>query len=100
MARIGIARLGGAASAGPCTRAPAGGSGGAGGIASQFNGIAATRLSAAQIRHASRQPKASSNHAEAGQPSVLANPAIRVMPVIGARAPWPYRRVNVAKAGS
>ena len=45
--------------------------------------------SAAQIRQASRQPYCASRKAESGQPTVLAKPAISVMPVIGPRAARP-----------
>lgn len=38
---------------------------------------------------APRQPKASSITAESGQPTVLANPAMSVIPVIGPRAARP-----------
>src|SRR5436305_13915315 len=80
--------------------APTGGKGGAGGITSQLSGIETSRFTPAQIRQASRQPKACSNQAEAGQPTVLAKPAISVMPVIAARASRPYSRGRVGKAGS
>src|SRR5260370_33281726 len=95
-----MAPRGGATSRASPIFALAAGSGGAGGSTSQLSGIATSRFSAAQIRQASRQPKACSNHAEAGQPTVLAKPAIKVIPVIDARASRPYSRVKVAKAGS
>ena len=38
--------------------------------------------------------------AESGQPTVLAKPAIKVMPVIGERAARPYSPASVAKAAS
>jgi hypothetical protein len=45
--------------------------------------------SAAQIRHAARQPNCASRKADSGHPTVLAKPAIKVMPVIGPRAARP-----------
>jgi hypothetical protein len=41
------------------------------------------------MRQAPRQPRLASRKAESGQPIVLANPAISVIPVIGARASRP-----------
>jgi len=46
-------------------------------------------LIAAQPRQAPRHPKCALSSADTGQPSVLAKPAINVMPVIGARASPP-----------
>jgi hypothetical protein len=57
-------------------------------------------LSAAQPRQAPRHPKLSLSSADSGQPTVLAKPAIRVMPVIGPRASRPKSAVSVAKAAS
>ena len=54
-----------------------------------FSGKATARWISAQPRHASRQPHVTSISPESGQPTVLANPAIRVMPVIGPRASLP-----------
>src|SRR5947207_15749817 len=53
------------------------------GIKNRLIGRQTNRLSAAQPRQAPRQPKLSLSNAESGQPTVLAKPAIRVMPVIG-----------------
>jgi hypothetical protein len=46
-------------------------------------------FSPAQIRQAERQPNSSRNNALAGQPIVLAKPAIRVIPVMALRASRP-----------
>lgn len=54
-----------------------------------FNGNATARWISAQPMQASRQPHAASINPESGQPTVLANPAMRVMPVIGPRASLP-----------
>jgi hypothetical protein len=72
----------------PCTSVGLMG-GGARGINSRFNGSPIKRFSAAQTRQAPRQPKWASSNADSGQPTVLANPAIRVIPVIGPRAARP-----------
>ena len=63
--------------------------GGARGISSRFSGSPITMCSAAQMTHAARQPKCASRKAESGHPTVLAKPAIKVMPVIGPRAARP-----------
>src|SRR5216684_795235 len=94
---IGIAPRGGSAVSTSDARASSESSGGAGGMISQLSGSAANRLRAAQIRQASRQPNACSNQADAGQPTVLAKPAIKVIPVIEARASLPYSRVRGRK---
>ena len=44
---------------------------------------------AAHTRHQARQPKLASKKADNGHPTVLAKPAIRVMPVMGPRASRP-----------
>jgi hypothetical protein len=41
------------------------------------------------MRHAARQPNWASRNADSGHPTVLAKPAIKVMPVIGSRAARP-----------
>jgi hypothetical protein len=51
--------------------------GGARGISSRFKGSPITMCSAAQIRHAERQPNCALRKAESGHPTVLAKPAIR-----------------------
>ena len=63
--------------------------GGARGISSRFKGSPITMCSAAQMRHAARQPNCALRKAESGHPTVLAKPAIKVMPVIGPRAARP-----------
>src|SRR5262245_41615061 len=64
----------------------AGGGGNAFGTRSQFIGRPITRCNVAHAMHAPRQPNASMNAALVGQPTVLANPANKVMPVIALRA--------------
>jgi len=86
-ARIAIVPRG-AGDASPSTSAVRTG-GGARGISSRFRGSPITMCSAAQIRHAARQPNCASRNAESGHPTVLAKPAIKVMPVIGPRAARP-----------
>ena len=54
-----------------------------------FSGNATARWISAQPRQASRQPHVASISPESGQPTVLAIPAMRVMPVIGTRASLP-----------
>lgn len=54
-----------------------------------FSGNATARWISAQPRQASRQPHVASISPESGQPTVLAIPAMRVMPVIGPRASLP-----------
>ena len=63
--------------------------GGARGIRSRLSGSPISRLSAAQTRQAPRQPTLASSNADNGHPTVLAKPAIRVIPVIGPRAARP-----------
>lgn len=63
--------------------------GGARGISNRFRGSPINMCSTAQMRHAARQPNYASRKAESGHPTVLANPAIKVMPVIGPRAARP-----------
>src|ERR1700694_4431782 len=60
--------------------------GGAGGTRRRFNGKPRIRCSAAQTAQAPRQPNSSVSSAVAGQPTVLAKPAISVIPVIAPRA--------------
>ena len=50
------------------------------------SGRPSTRCSAAQPRQVPRQPNVSSPHCVSGQPTVLAKPAISVMPVMALRA--------------
>ena len=77
------------------------GSAGAGVLDSKlYSGNPKSKCSPAQIKQALRQPHSSSNHAESGQPMVLAKPAIKVMPVIAPRDRWPYKCTSVAKAAS
>ena len=59
------------------------------GIKNRLIGRQTRRLSAAQPKHAPRQPKLPSSQAESGHPTVLANPAINVMPVMALRASRP-----------
>jgi hypothetical protein len=56
------------------------------GMKSRLIGRQTKRFSAAQPRQAPRHPKLSFSKAESGQPTVLAKPPIKVMPVIGPRA--------------
>ena len=65
-----------------------------------FSGTPSTRWSAAQVKQAPRQPMCVSRKAESGQPTVLAKPAISVMPVIAPRASRPYSRTSAAKPAS
>ncbi|CRE20850.1 Uncharacterised protein [Bordetella pertussis] len=51
-----------------------------------FNGRPIIKCKAAQPRHAPRQPNSVSIQAESGQPTVLAKPAISVIPVMAPRA--------------
>jgi len=44
-----------------------------------------------------RQPQCSCIQCVSGQPTVLAKPASKVMPVMAVRACCPYRRTTVAK---
>ena len=59
------------------------------GTSSRFIGRPISRCSAAHARQAPRQPNASMKIALVGQPTVLANPANSVMPVIALRASRP-----------
>jgi hypothetical protein len=52
------------------------------------------------VKQASRQPYCSSSSADSGQPTVLAKPAISVMPVMLLRESLPYRRTSDANAAS
>ncbi len=52
------------------------------------------------MKQAPRQPNFSSSKADSGQPTVLAKPAISVMPVIALRDSCPYSRTSAAKADS
>jgi len=54
-----------------------------------FSGKATVRWISAQPIQTSPQPHVASITPESGQPTVLANPAIRVIPVIGPRASLP-----------
>ncbi|MCY1554952.1 hypothetical protein D9M68_915660 [compost metagenome] len=54
-----------------------------------LSGSPSSRCRPAQHRQAPRQPSSCSSHAVSGQPTVLAKPAIRVMPVMLLRASWP-----------
>ena len=67
---------------------------------SAFNGSAKSRWIRAQPIQASRQPQVASIKPDKGQPTVLAKPATRVIPVIGRRASFPYMPAKVAKAAS
>ena len=79
--RVSSAESGGAASLG--------GGGGAFGIRKRLSGRQMKRCKATQPRHAPRQPHSASISAESGQPTVLAKPAISVMPVMLLRASLP-----------
>src|SRR3546814_7603351 len=65
-----------------------------------FSGIPTNRCSAAQLRQAVRQPNSTSSQAERGQPTVLAKPANKVIPVMALRAWLPYSFTTVEKAAS
>ena len=67
---------------------------------STWSGNPITRCRAAQAMQAPRQPTVLSRYADSGHPTVLANPANKVMPVIARRASWPWSRTPVAKAAS
>jgi len=54
-----------------------------------LSGMPTTTCKAAHVQHAPRQPTRLSSHAESGQPTVLAKPAISVIPVIALREPAP-----------
>jgi hypothetical protein len=56
-----------------------------------FNGSPSTTCNAAHARQAPRHPSCASSSVVSGQPIVLANPAMSVMPVITLRARWRYR---------
>ena len=94
----GMAKRGGGGPSSSAIAALAGG--GAGGTRNRFSGSPSTRCSPAQARQAPRQPTTSSSTAETGQPTVLAKPAIRVIPVIGPRAARPYSPASAANAAS
>ncbi len=83
-----------------CAWVAVGGGGRIFGTSSRFIGRPISRCSAAHARQAPRQPKASMKIALVGQPTVLANPANSVMPVIAFRASRPYRPATVANAAS
>jgi hypothetical protein len=55
----------------------------------QFNGNPTSRCTAAHTKHATRQSKFASSSAVTGHPTVLANPAIKVTPVMLERASFP-----------
>ena len=59
------------------------------GIRNRLTGRQTNRLTAAHPKQAPRQPNAPSSQAESGQPTVLAKPAIKVIPVIALRASRP-----------
>ena len=86
-ARIAIAPRGAGDTSPSTSEARTGG--GARGMSSRFKGSPITMCSAAQMRHAARQPNCASRKAESGHPTVLAKPAIKVMPVIDPRAARP-----------
>lgn len=65
-----------------------------------LSGSPSARCSAAQPKQAPRQPNCCSSKVDRGQPTVLAKPAISVMPVMGLREAWPYSPTSVAKAAS
>ena len=56
---------------------------------SRLSGSPRTRCATAQAKHVPRQPSVASPHAVSGQPTVLAKPAMSVMPVIEDRASCP-----------
>jgi len=85
-ARIGMAPRG-AGGASPSSFDRTGG--GAGGIRSRLSGKPIRTCNPAQIKQAVRHPYCASSSADNGQPTVLAKPAISVMPVIGPRAALP-----------
>ena len=66
----------------------------------RFSGSPSSRCSAAQPQQAPRQPHSDSINADSGQPTVLAKPAISVMPVMALRASAPKSRTSAAKAVS
>ena len=55
----------------------------------QSNGNPTSRCAAAHTKHATRQSKLASSSAVTGHPTVLANPAIEVTPVMLERASFP-----------
>jgi hypothetical protein len=81
---------------------PAGGAacGGAARGNDAFSGSPSSRCRAAQVKQAPRQPNCASSNADSGQPTVLAKPAISVMPVMALRESCPYSRTSVANAAS
>jgi hypothetical protein len=74
--------------------------GGATGISNRLNASPITICNAAQMKHVARQPNCASRKADNRHPTVLAKPAIKVIPVIGPRAARPYSLVSMTKAGS
>ena len=66
----------------------------------RFSGMPSTRCSSAQDRQAPRQPRCASSKVDSGQPTVLAKPAINVMPVMALRESLPYSRTSAANAAS
>ncbi|MNV24491.1 hypothetical protein D3C71_1155580 [compost metagenome] len=73
----------------------------AGALGSQaLSGSPISRCRAAQPKQAPRQPNSVSIQADMGQPTVLAKPAINVIPVMAPRASRPYRRTRLEKAAS
>ncbi len=91
------------AGAGAGTAEPATGPAGA---ASALRGVHAlsgsptTRCSAAQAQQAPRHPQCNSIHIDSGHPTVLAKPAIKVIPVMELRAFLPCKCTNAANAAS
>lgn len=65
-----------------------------------LSGDAMTRCRPAHTKQAPRHPMLLSSQAVSGQPTVLAKPANRVMPVMVRRAFCPCRRTAVANAAS
>ena len=65
-----------------------------------LKGRPSNKWAVAQPAHAPRQPHLASIHADRGQPTVLANPAIKVMPVMAWRACSPEMGTSVEKGGS
>jgi len=66
----------------------------------KFSGRPIKMCASAQAKQVLRQPIASSPHAVSGHPTVDANPASSVMPVIGPRAASPKMRPSAPKAAS
>src|SRR5512143_2588846 len=91
-----VAGAASSAAATACAGAAVVASGGAGGSIA-FNGSPTTRCSTAQVKQAPRHPSSASSSVLSGQPTVLAKPAINVMPVMTLRESLPYRRTSAAK---